>query len=606
MVNITRTKNEFLFLPKGKIVPELSWGTIRIKLNITTIWKDTKHLCKSYNLAKKETGRIFHINNLTRVTPQMSMSIIKNLKHYCHENSKIIDEIIDVFELKQITRPKTVPKRPTIIKRARRQIIAIGTVMVGVITSLISIFTTRQLISMTSTNDDIIDNTNHIVSAIQNHESRIQRENLRTKELQDHVKSLEQILLKSKQSNDLFINLFQLKIYATQINRHLTNIRDGLYELFKNKLSPKIVDITTIKRAMKTLEEAAYKRKYHMIIDKAIEAYQLQSSFVAMENGIIFIMVHVPIYRASTLLQLYEYKPSPIELNNTNMQILIDPEQNYFSINNEQTLFSTYSHHEIAHKCTSINDIYHCQQHNILTKYNNKNCLVSLYNKSKRQIKENCNMKITQKEEVVFQINATSFFIYTPKRTQLQVSCEDEAEQTKHEIHQHNIIKLEQGCRASTNEHLISTGISLTEEVTMKRIKINLNLTDLVNFEKGEEEQFIKLLAQQPKAADKDVPLSDVLKKFHLKIISQHHLKSTVIGSASTFMIIMIIGIVCVCWGKHKYQQIKFTEDNTTKGCRGVNDHEMEMTHYTKWSQPEEPQLNLDEQAVRVPISLRT
>jgi len=91
MVNITQTTNEILFYPKGKIVPELSWGTIRIKLNISTIWKDTKHLCKSYNLAKKETARIFHINNLTRATPQMSISIIKDLKHYCHLNSKIID-----------------------------------------------------------------------------------------------------------------------------------------------------------------------------------------------------------------------------------------------------------------------------------------------------------------------------------------------------------------------------------------------------------------------------------------------------------------------------------------------------------------------------------
>jgi len=77
---------------------------------------------------------------------------------------------------------------------------------------------------MTSTNDDIIENSNHIVSAIQNHESRIQRESLRTKELQDHVKSLEQILATSKQSTDLFINLFYLKNYAIQINSHLENI----------------------------------------------------------------------------------------------------------------------------------------------------------------------------------------------------------------------------------------------------------------------------------------------------------------------------------------------------------------------------------------------
>jgi len=607
MVNVTKTTNEFLFLPKGKIVPELSWGTIRIKLNISTIWKDTIKLCKSYNLAKKEKARIFHINNLTRATPQMSISIIKDLKHYCHQNSKIIDEIIDVFQLKQIERPKTIPKRPTIVKRARRQLVAIGTVIVGVVTSLISIFTTRELISMTSNENDLTENNNNIISAIQNHETRIQRQNLRTKELQDHVKSLEQILTNSKQSTDLFINLFNMKSYATQINRHLINIQDGLYELFKNRLSPRLVDITTIQRAMKNLEQIAYKRKYHITITKPIEVYQLLSSFVAMENGSIYILIHVPIYRTSTLLQLYEYKPTPIELNNTSKQILIDPEQRYFSINTEETLFSTYSTHEIEHSCKSINDIYHCKQHNILTKYNTRNCLVSLYNKNKGQIKESCNMKITPKRETVFQINSTSFFIYTPKRTQLHISCENEGQQTKHEIHQYNIIELDQGCRASTKDHLLSTGISLREEVTMKRISIDLNLTDLISFERGEEKEFIKLLTQQPETTDKEVPLTDVLKKFHLKILSHHQLKSNIIGSTSTLAIIMVIGTICACWGSHKYKQLKNMDDNTTKSGRSIKaDKEMEMMAYKRWSQPEEIEMPVIEPAPAVPISLRT
>jgi len=605
MVNITKTTNEILFYPKGKIVPELSWGTIRIKLNISTIWKDTKHLCKAYNLAKKETARIFHINNFTRATPQMSLSIIKDLKHYCHENSKIIDEIIDVFELK-VERPKTIPKRPTIVKRARRQLVAIGAVVIGIVTSLVSIFTTRELISMTSTNDDLIDNNNHIISAIQNHESRIQRQNLRTKELQDHVKSLEQILAKSKQSTDLFINLFHLKSYAIQINKHLSDVRDGLYQLFKNSLSPKLVDITTIKKAMKSLEQEAYKRKYHMTIGKAIEAFQLTTSFVAMEDGTIFILVHVPIYRTSTLLQLYEYKPSPIELNNTDMQIMIEPEQKYLSINLEETLFSTYSNDEIEHKCRSINDIFHCKQHNILTKYNNKNCLVSIYNKNKAQIRKNCHMKLAPKQEKVYQINATSFFIYSPKKTQLHASCEDGTQQTKHEIHHYNIVKLAQGCTASTKDHLVSVGISLTEEISMKRMRIDLNLTNLVNLEKDQQAEFIRLLAEQPTDIKKEIPMSDILRKFNLKILSKNHLKGTIIGSTATFVTLIIIATACLCWGRRKYQQLKNLDTHTKKGCRGIEDHEMELTYYKKWSQPDEPELKLDEPKINAPIALRT
>jgi hypothetical protein len=38
------TTNEILFNPLGQLIPELSWATVRIRLNITDMFKDTIHL----------------------------------------------------------------------------------------------------------------------------------------------------------------------------------------------------------------------------------------------------------------------------------------------------------------------------------------------------------------------------------------------------------------------------------------------------------------------------------------------------------------------------------------------------------------------------------
>mgnify|MGYP007092492154 CR=1 FL=1 len=51
------TTNEILFKPLGQLIPELSWATVRIRLNITDMFKETIHLCKAAKLMDKQYVR---------------------------------------------------------------------------------------------------------------------------------------------------------------------------------------------------------------------------------------------------------------------------------------------------------------------------------------------------------------------------------------------------------------------------------------------------------------------------------------------------------------------------------------------------------------------
>ena len=44
---IEPTTNEILFKPLGNLIPELSWATIRTKINITDMFKETEQLCRA-------------------------------------------------------------------------------------------------------------------------------------------------------------------------------------------------------------------------------------------------------------------------------------------------------------------------------------------------------------------------------------------------------------------------------------------------------------------------------------------------------------------------------------------------------------------------------
>ena len=43
---IEKKSNEILFNPLGTLIPELSWATIRIHINITDSFQETNDLCK--------------------------------------------------------------------------------------------------------------------------------------------------------------------------------------------------------------------------------------------------------------------------------------------------------------------------------------------------------------------------------------------------------------------------------------------------------------------------------------------------------------------------------------------------------------------------------
>ena len=55
---ITSTSNEVLFKPLGQLIPELSWGTIRIHVNMSDIFIDTNYLCKASRLMDNEWAKM--------------------------------------------------------------------------------------------------------------------------------------------------------------------------------------------------------------------------------------------------------------------------------------------------------------------------------------------------------------------------------------------------------------------------------------------------------------------------------------------------------------------------------------------------------------------
>ena len=93
----------------------------------------------------------------------LSVPLIKDIAKMCEENSNIIQEIIEVYHLNKLGKPKQLQYNPkhikntssgiSLVRNARQVIIGTAVAAIGIVTSLISIFTSSELINMSSSED---------------------------------------------------------------------------------------------------------------------------------------------------------------------------------------------------------------------------------------------------------------------------------------------------------------------------------------------------------------------------------------------------------------------------------------------------------------------
>ena len=224
---ITPTSNEVLFKPLGQLISELSWGAIRAHVNMSDIFTETNYICNASRLMDAEYAKMKrkYESGFSGIAPTklngwsayLSVSLTEDITKMCEENSIIVQEIVEVYHLNKLEKPdhmqyksKHIKKTPTeksLVRNARQIIIGTTLSAVGVITSLVSIFTSSELINMSSSDDsedELIDNNNHIITRLQSHENAINRNEESIKEIKEHVYKLEKPLSLEEQTTDVY------------------------------------------------------------------------------------------------------------------------------------------------------------------------------------------------------------------------------------------------------------------------------------------------------------------------------------------------------------------------------------------------------------------
>ena len=253
-----------------------------------------------------------------------------------------------------------------------------------------------KMSSSDDTDDELIDNSNNIIHTLQSHENAIHRNEAALEEVKVQIDKLETTISLEKKVSDAYIGLFAIKLFGSSTTQHLERMQDGLYQLLKNRLSPKLVPLNKLQRITSKLRSTARKRGYELSITSPSDVYMCQTSFVAYETGELIVLSHIPMYKNKHLMRLLEYQPTPIILSNqSQQQLFIKPQEPIIALDEDLTLYSTYNKEEIHHDCWSIHNTHYCKNKNILTRVTHVDCTLALYRKDKNEIKERCALELS-------------------------------------------------------------------------------------------------------------------------------------------------------------------------------------------------------------------
>ena len=151
------------------------------------------------------------------------------------------------------------------IRKERQVVIGSINAAVGVMTSLVSIFTSNELMNMSSaddTDEELIDNSNNIIKTLQAHENAINRDEAGIKEMKKHIEKLENTISLEKKVTDAYIGLFAIKLFGATTTQHLECMQDGSYQPLNEAFGVSANTCHTIKPIPTTAIHQAPKTNY--------------------------------------------------------------------------------------------------------------------------------------------------------------------------------------------------------------------------------------------------------------------------------------------------------------------------------------------------------
>ena len=265
------------------------------------------------------------------------------------------------------------------------------------------------------------------------------------------------------------------------------------------------------------------------------DLFQLETSYF-FDGENIHLLLHVPAVPQDSLLRLFRLHPFPLPLTTTHSMIP-SVKNDILAISSGSNRFSSQFSSIDLMGCYTINSVYVCEQHGVLSKQLNDTCTGALYIQDFDAVQELCPLEITPAREVIRQLHKNWFLIFSPDPQTVYVECRNG---TQSEIHlKAGISKnfLSPGCKAHFKSHLLLSDSSMQLPTDLLHFEWNWNPFNFLEILETE----IKPLVQELSESGIHRPTINQIQQLKLQETKAHGLWYHIVHFVGNFCIFALI-----------------------------------------------------------------
>ena len=268
------------------------------------------------------------------------------------------------------------------------------------------------------------------------------------------------------------------------------NIHDVFTSLDKHRLSRKLIDGDRLPEFWNQLTRQAAASGYELLISRYSHLFQIETSHVTNANGTTFIIVHIPITKTASVLQLHRYVPLPMPITDDSW-IQLRPEHDVIAIS-DTGAFRTMTSESLG-QCQRQASVYTCPDANVqfysdaLSILNPASaCIWHLYHASYDEAQLSCPKDIFPPFDAAYQLRAGTFIVYSTKPRSAEVYCPNTTPNRLPLSFPRSPVFLEPGCEATVQQGThniltITAALSIDAEVSYTPSQWPGRPTDLLN-----------------------------------------------------------------------------------------------------------------------------
>lgn len=348
--------------------------------------------------------------------------------------------------------------------RQKRQLFLGMAVALGLVSAGTSIYTTTQVSRLHHEISSLTSDVQHIAHVLE-HEAQVV--NRLTANMNTVSKTCQLVLgrlLQEENRLNMLTGVLGLTAIVSNFNAELAAWARGLEALQTGKLHPALIDHKKLKNALHNIEEKAKASGRRLLHDQANAIFNAPVSYLATDKGMIILIAHIPLIDHE-LMDLYEYRPTPVKVRNLYLEITTSNKILAFDKRGQQG--KELSHHELL-QCHSEDlhsgKIFICPEANLFQNGIRKSCLGSLFFNDQKLIEEKCDHLLSKRtHEKIQQLDQNELLAFMPEETTVTERCSNGTNflQIKEGLTK---LRTKPGCSVTTRDFTFRSLIDINHE----------------------------------------------------------------------------------------------------------------------------------------------